>query len=167
MTVGDDIEGIRDALVRVVAEWTQRDLQVEIAEKIGGSLEATEVRALYAVGMHGGRLGFGLLAESGALSRPTASKLVSRMSAQGLFDRVRSGRTVEVRLTDAGAEAYARLVAAGQQMVGGALAAWTSHEIAEFQTQLTRFVTALPEAALTSASRPPSDSISTSQEESS
>lgn len=160
----EDIEGIRDGLVHVVAEWTQRDLQVQVAESLDSPLEASEVRALYLVGMNAGALGFGQLAERGALSRPTTSKLVSRMAAQGLFDRVRSGRTVEVRLTERGAEAYARLVAAGQQMVGDAVSGWTPAEIARFQAQLRRFVAALPRATSSTALRPPSSTVSPQEE---
>lgn len=160
----EDIEGIRDGLVHVVAEWTQRDLQVQVAESLDSPLEASEVRALYLVGMNAGALGFGQLAERGALSRPTTSKLVSRMAAQGLFDRVRSGRTVEVRLTERGAEAYARLVAAGQRMVGDAVSGWTPAEIARFQAQLRRFVAALPRATSSTALRPPSSTVSPQEE---
>lgn len=160
----EDIEGIRDGLVHVVAEWTQRDLQVQVAESLDSPLEASEVRALYLVGMNAGTLGFGQLAERGALSRPTTSKLVSRMAAQGLFDRVRSGRTVEVRLTERGAEAYARLVAAGQRMVGDAVSGWTPAEIARFQAQLRRFVAALPRATSSTALRPPSSTVSPQEE---
>lgn len=165
MIASDEVEGIRDSLVHVVAEWTQTNLRVTVAESTDSPLEASEVRALYLVGMNGGALPFSRLAEGGGLSRPTTSKLVSRMSAQGLFDRVRSGRTVEVRLTEAGAEAYARLVAAGQQMVGGALAGWTADEIAQFQRQLGRFVAALPLATRTTATRSPSTTVSSPQEE--
>ncbi|PRB18276.1 MarR family winged helix-turn-helix transcriptional regulator [Microbacterium sp. MYb62] len=164
MQAQEDIEAIRDALVHVVAEWTQGDLQVRVAESIRSPLDAGEVRSLYLLGMSGGSLGFGELAERGALSRPTTSKLVSRMSARGLFDRVRSGRTVEVRLTEAGVEAYARLVAAGQQMVGGALTDWTPEEITRFQSQLTRFVAALPRATLSTARRSPSAPVSPQEE---
>lgn len=160
----EDIEGIRDGLVHVVAEWTQRDLQVQVAESLDSPLEASELRALYLVGMNAGALGFGQLAERGALSRPTTSKLVSRMAAQGLFDRVRSGRTVEVRLTERGAEAYARLVAAGQQMVGDAVSGWTPAEIARFQAQLRRFVAALPRATSSTALRPPPSTVSPQEE---
>lgn len=153
MALSEDIEGIRDALVHVVAEWTQRDLQVQVAESLDSPLEASEVRALYLVGMNGGSLGIGQLAERGALSRPTTSKLVSRMATQGLFDRVRSGRTVDVHLTETGGEAYERLVSAGQQMVGDAVVGWTPDEIARFKTQLSRFVAGLPHATPPTARR--------------
>lgn len=165
MTIDEQIEGIRDSLVRVVAEWSRNDLQASVAEKLDAPLDATEVRALYTVGMGGGSLGFSELAERASLSRPTTSKLVSRMSAQGLFDRMRSGRTVVVRLTDDGIESYARLVAAGQQMVDGALAGWAPHEIADFQTRLSRFVGALPRASQATVSPVPSDTVPSPQEE--
>lgn len=165
MAIDEELDDIRDALVRVVADWTRSELQVRVAENVDGSLDATEVRALYLVGMNGGSLGFSRLAERASMSRPTTSKLVSRMSAQGLFDRVRSGRTVDVRLTDRGREAYARLVAAGQQMVGGALAGWSSQEITQFRAHLSRFVAALPGATQAAVSRSPSDPVTPHQEE--
>ena len=166
MAVDDEIEDIREALVRVVAEWTQGELQTQVAASVGGSLDAIEVRALYVVGMHGGSLGFSRLADRAAMSRPTTSKLVSRMSAWGLCDRVRTGRTVEVRLTDAGRDAYARLVASGQQMVGGALTGWSAHEITQFQAHLSRFVAALPESTSRATTSPSSsDHVPSPQEE--
>lgn len=165
MAVHDELDDIRDALVRVVAEWTQSELQVQVAESVDGSLDSAEVRALYLVGMSGGSLGFSRLSDRAAMSRPTTSKLVSRMSAQGFFDRVRSGRTVDVRLTDAGSEAYSRLVAAGQQMVGGALEGWSTQEITQFQAHLSRFVAALPGATQATISRPPSVTVPSPQEE--
>ncbi|MCK8475862.1 MarR family winged helix-turn-helix transcriptional regulator [Microbacterium aurugineum] len=166
MTANGEIDDIRDALVRVVAEWTRSDLQLKVAAKIDETLDAAETRALYLVGMNGGALGFGQLAERAALSNPTTSKLISRMSAQGLVDRVRSGRTVEVRLTDAGADTYARLVAAGQQMVDGALSGWAPDEITQFQAHLSRFVAALPRATLAAASPTTPEPIPPQQEES-
>lgn len=164
MAVDGEIEAIRDALVRVVAEWTQSDLQVKVAGSVDSALDASEVRALYLVGMSGGSLGFSRLSDRAGFSRPTTSKLVSRMSAQGLIDRVRSGRTVDVRLTEAGTKAYTGLVAAGQHIVDGALSGWTPHEIAQFQAHLSRFVAALP--AATTASRPPAGPVESPQEES-
>lgn len=163
MTVPDEIDHIRDSLVRVVAEWTRRDLQVTIAATIDDSLDAAETRALYLIGMNGGALGFGQLAERAALSNPTTSKLVSRMSAQGLVDRVRSGRTVEVRLTATGTETYTRLVAAGQHLVGGALSGWTPEEIIEFQAHLSRFVSALTQTSRAAVALLPSDPVTPTQ----
>ncbi len=161
-----EIDDIRDALVRVVAEWTSGELQVKVAATVDDSLDAAETRALYLVGMNGGALGFGQLAERAALSNPTTSKLISRLSAHGLVDRVRSGRTVEVLLTAAGAETYARLVAAGQQMVGGALSGWEPEEVTQFHLHLSRFVAALPRATLAAASSRTPELISPLQEES-
>ena len=143
MTVGEGVAGIHLALVQVVTEWTESDLQAQVAEGVGVALDPSGIRAVYLIGMNGGAMGFGHLAERGSLSHPTASKLVSRLEAQGIADRIRSGRTVEVRLTDAGSQAYARLVAAGHRMVDDALTGWQADEVEVFQSQLTRFVAAL------------------------
>lgn len=143
MTVGDGVADIHVALVRVVAEWTASDLQAQVAEDVGVALDPSGIRAVYLIGLNGAAMGFGELSERGSMSRPTTSKLVSRLETQGIIDRIRSGRTVEVRLTDAGAQAYARLVAAGHRMVDDALVGWTAPEIEQFHTQLTRFVASL------------------------
>jgi DNA-binding MarR family transcriptional regulator len=156
MTVADGIAGIHVALVRVVSEWTESDVQALVAEGVGVALDPTGIRAVYLLGLNGGAMGFGQLAERGSMSRPTTSKLVSRLEAQGIVDRVRSGRTVEVRLTDAGDQAYARLVAAGHRMVDDALHGWDAREVEQFQAQLTRFV-----AALSRTSTQPSHGVST------
>ncbi|MFK3677270.1 MarR family winged helix-turn-helix transcriptional regulator [Microbacterium sp. NPDC090218] len=143
MTIADGVADIHVALVRIVSEWTESDVQASVAEGVGVTLDPTGIRAVYLLGLNGGAMGFGELAERGSMSRPTTSKLVSRLDAQGVVDRVRSGRTVEVRLTGAGSQAYARLVNAGHRMVDDAVAGWTPHEVAQFQSQLTRFVAAL------------------------
>ena len=149
MTVAEDVAGIHVALVRVVSEWTESDLQEQVAESVGVPLDPTGIRALYLIGLYGGALGFGALSERASMSRPTTSKVVTRLFTQGIVERFRSGRTVEVRLTDAGEQAYARLVTAGHRMVDGALDGWAPDEIQQFQSQLTRFV-----ATLSSASAP-------------
>lgn len=143
MTRRDDVSDIHLALVRVVSGWSESDLQARVAESAGVALDPTAIRALYLLGMSGGAMGFGDLAQRAAMSRPTTSKLVARMAVQGVVDPVRSGRTVEVRLTESGTRAYERLVAAGHRMVDDALDGWSPDEAARFQRQLTRFVTAL------------------------
>ena len=143
MTTGEDVAGIHVALVRVVSEWSESDLQRQVAQAVDVALDPSAIRALYLLGMNGGAMGFGDLAAHATLSRPTTSKLVARMATQGVVDPVRSGRTVEVRLTDAGRKAYARLVDAGHRMVDDALAGWSPEEIDGFRRQLSRFVTAL------------------------
>ena len=143
MAIPDDVADIHVALVRVVAEWSESDLQRQVAEAVDVALDPTAIRAVYLLGMNDGALGFSALADHASMSRPTTSKLVARMAAQGIVDPVRSGRTVQVRLTEAGAQAYERLVAAGHRMVDGALRGWNPAEIAQFRQQLDRFVVTL------------------------
>lgn len=143
MANAESIADIHVALVSVVSAWSESDLQAQVAESVGVSLDPTAIRAVYLLGLHGGALGFGALAEHASMSRPTTSKLVARMAAQGVVDPIRTGRTVEVRLAPAGEQAYARLVEAGHRMVDDALAGWDAAEIAAFRQQLTRFVFAL------------------------
>jgi len=164
MTIADGVADIHVALVRIVSEWTESDVQAHVAEGVGVALDPTGIRAVYLLGLDDGAMGFGKLAERGSMSRPTTSKLVSRLETQGIVDRVRSGRTVEVRLTDAGDRAYKRLVAAGHRLVGDALADWDAREVEQFRTQLTRFVQALSGTS----TQPPHDvstDVTTPQEE--
>lgn len=150
MADADEVADIHVALVRVVSEWTQSELHTQVADAVDVTLDPTAVRALYLIGMNGQALGVGDLAQHASMSRPTTSKVVSRMAAQGMVRTIRTGRTVEVRLTEKGARAYARLVAAGHRMIDEALADWAPGEAAQFRAQLTRFV-----AALSGASLPP------------
>lgn len=143
MTIGEDVAGIHLALVRVVSAWSESDLQRQVAEAVDVALDPSAIRALYLLGMNGGAMGFGDLAVHATLSRPTTSKLVARLASQGVVDPVRSGRTVDVRLTDAGLRAYERLVEAGHRMVDDALTGWSPDEIDGFRRQLSRFVTTL------------------------
>ncbi|WP_288871286.1 MarR family winged helix-turn-helix transcriptional regulator [uncultured Microbacterium sp.] len=143
MTAGEGVADIHVALVRVVSEWTESDLQTHVAESVGVALDPTAIRAVYLVGLNGGAMGSTELAEHGSMTRPTTSKLVSRLAAQGVVERIRSGRTVEVRLTEAGRQVYDRLVDAGHRMVDAALQGWAPSEVTQFSAQLARFVTAL------------------------
>lgn len=143
MANAQSIADIHVALVNVVSAWSESDVQAQVAESVGVALDPTAIRAVYLLGLHGGALGFGALAEHASMSRPTTSKLVARMAAQGVVDPIRTGRTVEVRLAPAGEQAYARLVDAGHCLVADALAGWDADEISAFQHQLTRFVVAL------------------------
>jgi DNA-binding GntR family transcriptional regulator len=74
------------------------------------------------------------------LSRPTASKLTDRLVTDGLAERVRAGRRVDVTLTARGARAYDLLVAAGHRMVQEATAGWGEQEVDSFRDHLARFV---------------------------
>ena len=143
MTVGGDVADIHEALVRVVSAWSESDLQQQVADAVDVALDPSAIRALYLLGRNGGSLRSGELAAHAAMSRPTTSKLVARMTAQGVVDPVRAGRRVEVRLTPAGRRAYERLVSAGHGLVVDALTDWSPQEIEGFRRQLTRFVTAL------------------------
>ena len=135
---------MHSALVRLVADWTASDLQARVAETAHVDLDPAEVRGVYLVGLAGGSLGATALAERAHLTRPTTSKLVSRLAVHGLVERFRSGRSVEVRLTAAGVGAYQALVDAGHDMIARATAGWTPDEVETFHRQLSRFVQALP-----------------------
>lgn len=139
MAEGGTREGIYSALIQIVTQWSTDDLQRHVAESVGVNLDASQVRALYLLGQAGGSLGNGRLAEATHMSAPTTSKLVSRLEVDGLAERVRAGRTVEVRLTESGLHAYKHLVDAGKHLVNDAVAEWDAHDLEDFGSQIVRF----------------------------
>lgn len=126
------VQDLLAAVVGLVANWTAVSTQGSVARAVGVDVPAGDVRALYTLGLHGGVIRPATLADELAQSRPTTSKLIARLEAAGLVRRERGdgdGRAVEIALTDAGADAYARLVAAGAAMVDQAMADKTTSEI--------------------------------------
>lgn len=145
MTSTGDAAAIHAALIQVVAEWTTADVQAHVAATVGVALDASEVRAVYLLGLAGGTIGAGALGDRAGLSAPTTSKLVSRLVADGVVERARTGRTVAVALTPTGEHAYELLVAAGHRLVAAATAAWEPAEVSRFRADLIRFVASLSE----------------------
>jgi DNA-binding MarR family transcriptional regulator len=138
-----DVTRVHADLVRLVAAWTASNLQAEVAASVGVDLDPTEVRVVYLLGLSGGALGMSALVERTQLSRPTLSKLGSRLVADRVAERHRAGRQVEIRLTGRGWQAYDLLVEAGHRMVREATEGWEEAELAGFRAHLDRFVSRL------------------------
>lgn len=135
------------ALVRLVAQWSSSDVQLELARGVGVRLDPTAIRAVYALGLAGGSVRPGSLADHLHLSRPTTSKLIARLMNEGLVDRlpdVGDRRSAEVRLTDTGLSAFDRLVTAGDRLVTAALSGWAPADVAAFRDRLLAFVEKMP-----------------------
>lgn len=112
------------AVVGLVSTWSAASTQGAIAQNLGLGIAETDVRGLYVIGLRGGSLRPAELAEELWLSRPTVSKLVTRLTKAGLVTRsgdTTDGRSVRLVLTAEGASAYARLVEAGMQVTERAM----------------------------------------------
>ncbi|MCC2031131.1 MarR family winged helix-turn-helix transcriptional regulator [Microbacterium allomyrinae] len=134
------------SLTDLMSRWSSSEVQTAIAGGVGVRLDPIEVRAVYTLGLHGGRVRPSELADALHLTRPTTSKLIARLVADGLVLRTEApgdGRGTTVAFTPAGEEAFRRLAAAGHEMVGQVLAQWTTGEAEMFGELLRRFVDGL------------------------
>ncbi|GAA5035833.1 MarR family winged helix-turn-helix transcriptional regulator [Microbacterium fluvii] len=134
------------ALTRLISRWSTASTQRAIAEGVGVTLDAADIRAVYVLGLHGGAARPSELADELSLTRPTMSKLLARLAAAGLIDREgdpTDGRASRVALSDEGAAVFERLFGAGVQLVREALADWPAADAAAIATLLPRFVDAV------------------------
>ncbi|MBS1675559.1 MAG: MarR family transcriptional regulator [Actinobacteria bacterium] len=143
----DDAEaGMLAAVLRLFSRWSSLDVQRAVAGEAGVAAEATDIRALYALGLHGAPVRPSALAEELQLTRPTASKMLARLHAADLVARredPEDRRAALVVLAPAGEAAFTRLHAAGVDMMRAGVRAWTAEERVRFAGALTRFVDAL------------------------
>lgn len=138
--------GMLAAVLRLFSRWSSLDVQRAVARQAGLAIEPTDVRAVYALGLHGGAMRPSALAEELQLTRPTASKMLARLDAAGLAARADDpddGRASLIGLSRDGADAFARLYAAGIAMMRESVRAWTPEERGVFAAQLDRFVEAV------------------------
>ncbi|MBD3940139.1 MarR family transcriptional regulator [Microbacterium sp. NEAU-LLC] len=134
------------SLTRLMSRWSSSTVQARIASGVGVALDPTEIRAVYTLGIHGGAARPSELADELNVTRPTTSKLIARLLADGLVTRTAhpdDGRATTVAFTGRGRDAFHRLVTAGQIMVDHVLDDWTPAEIDAFGGLLRRFVDGL------------------------
>ena len=120
---------VLSTIVALVTAWTSVAAQGRIATQVGITIPETDIRALYTLGRHGCALRPAMLADELQISRPTMSKMISRLKAEGLVARSElpldasshDGRGALVTLTPTGLTAYDALVDAGKLMVAAAL----------------------------------------------
>lgn len=124
MATGEAGELLR-AAISLVTSWNSVAVQGRIARAVGITIAEADVRALYQLGLLGGAVQPSTLADDLQISRPTMSKVLTRLHAEGLIERSQldhDRRATAVGLTEKGEEAYTRLAEAGATMVRHATA---------------------------------------------
>lgn len=140
------VGGMLAAVIRLISRWSSLEVQRAVAADAGVTIEATDIRALYVLGLHGGALRPSALAGELQVSRPTASKMLLRLDAEGLTERSADpddGRAALIVLSAAGREAFRHLYDAGIDMMRESLQDWSDDERVPFPHLLTRFVDGL------------------------
>lgn len=118
------IEEVLATLVELVTAWSSPLVQVQIARQTGLDINETDVRTLHMLGRLGGCARPAQLARQLHQSRPTMSKSLARLLAEGLIERAAVAddkRASDISLSPAGVAAYRGLVCAGTAMVRDAL----------------------------------------------
>jgi len=143
---------VLSSLVELVTAWTSVATQGRIATQVGVTIPETDIRALYTLGRVGGAIRPSALADELQIARPTMSKMISRMTGEGLAERTElprnaatgDGRGALVALTPAGQAAYRALVDAGQVMVSAALGDLSAADALVVTRVMRRLVEELP-----------------------
>lgn len=107
------------ALTQLMSRWSSLELQRQITAESDVSLDPTAVRMLYVMGVRNSPVTPSVIADELHLSRPSASKLITRMSEAGLLSREADPadkRSVFVSLTPAGHSTFQQLFNAGISM---------------------------------------------------
>ena len=129
-------------LTKLNLRWSSAEFQRRVVAAVGLDLDDTAVRAIYVIGLLG-EAQVSVIADELHLTRPTASKLVSRLERACLIRRspgARDARVRNVSLTGPGCDAFALLVDAGIQMVRTATAGWPKEDRRRFAALLDGFV---------------------------
>lgn len=134
------------SLTRLTAHWNSLEYQRSVTRESGVELDSTAVRAVYLLGISGGSIRPSELASELNLSRPSTSKLLARLEAAGLVERVRDegdGRATAVTLRPGGEEAFTHLFAAGIEKITAATSGWDARDTERLADLLPRFITGL------------------------
>ncbi|MBK0420636.1 MarR family transcriptional regulator [Leucobacter sp. CSA2] len=148
MTTGGSPDGpaILLSLARLTSLWSSHDYQRRVSVAAGVSLDPATVRAVYLLGLADGPIRPSELAGALHLSRPSTSKLLGRLEAAGLVDRVPDPldrRSLGVTLGADGQRAFSQLFGAGIDMVASATAYWDPEDVDRLNDLLPRFVAGL------------------------
>jgi DNA-binding MarR family transcriptional regulator len=137
---------VLSALTRLIAYWSSADVQDRISAPVGLGLTTSETSVLYLLGVHGGSCRPSELAAEARLSRPTASKVTTRLENAGLIVRGTDpvdGRAQQLSLSPAGRTAVDGLVGVGVDIVSAAMADWSGAEQAALAELVPRLVAEL------------------------
>ncbi|MEL5990082.1 MarR family winged helix-turn-helix transcriptional regulator [Microbacterium phosphatis] len=144
---GNEVEAsLLTTLTRLVARWSSRDVQTQVADGVGVHLDPTQMRALYVLGDAAEPVRPSVLAHQLQLTRPTASKLIVRLTQDGLVERHADpvdGRVSSIALSPHGRETLHTLVGAGRVMVAHALEGWDRADVTRLNALLSGFVDGL------------------------
>lgn len=150
----DDDAALLASLTRLTVRWSSADFQRRVSETVGLDLDDSAIRAVYVVGLLGTARA-STIADELHLTRPTASKLFSRLERAHLVQRSydeHDARARNVSLTDLGQDAFVLLVDAGVEMVRAATTGWSAADRRRFAALLEEFVDQLvDERALASS----------------
>lgn len=134
------------ALTALMSQWSSLEFQRRITAECGVSLDPVGVRALYVLGIAGGAERPSAIADDLHLTRPSTSKLLTRLTTAGLVERTpdsSDGRSARIALTADGRRTYEQLVSAGVAMLAEATAGWDAADVRTLSTLLVRFTDGL------------------------
>ncbi|MBI2710111.1 MAG: MarR family transcriptional regulator [Actinobacteria bacterium] len=134
------VAGLFDSTSRLVFSWTARPVTQQFGALAGLSLEPIEYLVLRHIRVHG-PLRLGELASRANMTPSNASKIVTELVEEGLVARQvpnTDRRVTMLELTDAGADAAARLERAGVGMLAERLAGFSPEEVDELYRLLAR-----------------------------
>ncbi|MBP1327395.1 DNA-binding MarR family transcriptional regulator [Leucobacter exalbidus] len=133
------------ALTRLMSRWSSLDLQRHITAECQVSLDPTAVRMLYVMGVRRSPATPSVIADELHLSRPSTSKLITRMSDAGLLQREADPadkRSIFVSLSTAGRATFQQLFDAGISMFSQAPNGLSDDEFIQLSGLLTRLTDA-------------------------
>lgn len=134
------------AIVRLISRWTSQEFQQQVIGACGIPLDSTASRAIYLLGIAGGSVTPSRIAADMHLSRPSTSKLLTRLSDARLLQRSPGPgdrRSVTIDLTELGQATFDQLFAAGLTMISGSTQSWSAAERRALAALLPRFVDGL------------------------
>jgi DNA-binding MarR family transcriptional regulator len=130
--------GALSSLVRIMHDWMSSDMQGNLVNRAGISLEAADVPALFTLGRLG-PLNPTNLAKALKVSPVTISRTLDRFSGLGYAVRVADpadARSSIVVLTAAGGRAAAALYAEGESIFSELLEGWREEDRMVFERML-------------------------------
>ncbi|ALO65763.1 MarR family transcriptional regulator [Arthrobacter alpinus] len=129
------------SLTRVLAEWTAPEFLTAVAAREGVDLDPGAI-TMVTILSHDGPLRPSHIATKMVTGASNISKITARLSKAGLVERVSDpsdARAQRVQLTASGHQTAAKLVLAGNGVVGDLLNGWPEKDRAEFTRLLARF----------------------------
>lgn len=134
------------AFATVARQWWANLEHSSISQQMGLDLSDSELVVVYVLGSRTRELRPGDLAERLGVSRPTLSKLLTRLRGMGMIHSAPADddrRAVHVLLTPAGREVYCNILAFGVELIRSVSGDFSQSEVEAIRTFLTRFANRL------------------------